>query len=42
MEAIDQKADQIWKVMSLCMQRGFDTEGILDGGLGSHVEHPLF
>ena len=33
MEAIDQKADQIWKVMSLCMQRGFDTEGILDGGL---------
>jgi L-serine dehydratase len=33
MEVIDQKADQIWKVMSLCMQRGFDTEGILDGGL---------
>ncbi|ARP40060.1 L-serine ammonia-lyase [Vibrio syngnathi] len=33
MDAIDQKADQIWKVMSLCMQRGFDTEGILDGGL---------
>ncbi|PMJ97608.1 L-serine ammonia-lyase [Vibrio sp. 10N.261.55.A7] len=30
---IDAKADQIWKVMSLCMQRGFDTEGILDGGL---------
>jgi len=33
MEAIDQKAEQIWKVMSLCMQRGFDTEGILEGGL---------
>ncbi len=32
-EAINQKAEQIWKVMSLCMQRGFDTEGILDGGL---------
>lgn len=32
-DVIDQKADQIWKVMSLCMQRGFDTEGILDGGL---------
>lgn len=33
MDVIDQKADQIWKVMYLCMQRGFDTEGILDGGL---------
>ncbi|WP_394246930.1 L-serine ammonia-lyase [Vibrio profundi] len=33
MDSIDQKTDQIWKVMSLCMQRGFDTEGILDGGL---------
>ncbi|MDH5913882.1 L-serine ammonia-lyase [Vibrio splendidus] len=33
MDVIDQKASQIWKVMSLCMQRGFDTEGILDGGL---------
>ncbi|MEZ8610644.1 L-serine ammonia-lyase [Vibrio sp. 10N.222.51.C8] len=33
MDVIDRKADQIWKVMSLCMQRGFDTEGILDGGL---------
>ncbi len=30
---IERKADQIWKVMALCMQRGFDTEGILDGGL---------
>lgn len=30
---IDQRTEQIWKVMSLCMQRGFDTEGILDGGL---------
>ena len=33
MDAIDQRTEQIWKVMSLCMQRGFDTEGILDGGL---------
>ncbi|WP_295893393.1 L-serine ammonia-lyase [uncultured Vibrio sp.] len=33
LDQIDAKADQIWKVMSLCMQRGFDTEGILDGGL---------
>ncbi|OBT15536.1 L-serine ammonia-lyase [Vibrio sp. UCD-FRSSP16_10] len=33
MPAIDAKADQIWKVMCLCMERGFDTEGILDGGL---------
>ncbi|WP_114783599.1 L-serine ammonia-lyase [Vibrio tetraodonis] len=30
---IDQKAEQIWKVMSLCMVRGFETEGILEGGL---------
>ena len=30
---IDQKAKQIWKVMSLCMERGFETEGILEGGL---------
>ncbi|MUK61804.1 L-serine ammonia-lyase [Aliivibrio fischeri] len=32
-EAINSKADQIWKVMSLCMERGFQTEGILEGGL---------
>ena len=32
-EEISQRAEQIWKVMSLCMQRGFDTEGILEGGL---------
>ncbi|MEF1174618.1 L-serine ammonia-lyase, partial [Vibrio sinaloensis] len=32
-EEIDRKAEQIWKVMSLCMQRGFETEGILEGGL---------
>ncbi|HIF5669428.1 TPA: L-serine ammonia-lyase [Vibrio parahaemolyticus] len=32
-EEIDQRAEQIWKVTSLCMQRGFDTEGILEGGL---------
>lgn len=33
MDTIDAKAEQIWKVMSLCMKRGFETEGILDGGL---------
>lgn len=32
-EEISRRAEQIWKVMSLCMQRGFDTEGILEGGL---------
>ncbi|MDE1327621.1 L-serine ammonia-lyase [Vibrio aestuarianus] len=32
-EEINKKADQIWKVMSLCMQRGLETEGILEGGL---------
>ncbi|HCG8624823.1 TPA: L-serine ammonia-lyase [Vibrio parahaemolyticus] len=32
-QEIDQRTEQIWKVMSLCMQRGFDTEGILEGGL---------
>lgn len=32
-EEIDRKAEQIWKVMSLCMQRGFETEGVLEGGL---------
>lgn len=32
-QEIDEKAEQIWKVMTLCMQRGFDTEGILEGGL---------
>ncbi|WP_028866161.1 L-serine ammonia-lyase [Psychromonas aquimarina] len=30
---IDSKADQIWKVMSLCLKRGLQTEGILEGGL---------
>ncbi|CAM3139100.1 L-serine ammonia-lyase [Vibrio rarus] len=33
MPAIDAKTEQIWKVMHLCMERGFETEGILDGGL---------
>ncbi|MFB9136659.1 L-serine ammonia-lyase [Vibrio sp. AK197] len=33
LQDIDERAEQIWKVMSLCMQRGFDTEGILEGGL---------
>lgn len=32
-DEITRKTEQIWKVMSLCMQRGFDTEGILEGGL---------
>lgn len=32
-DEITSKAEQIWKVMSLCMQRGFETEGILEGGL---------
>lgn len=32
-DAIVEKADQIWRVMSRCMERGFETEGILDGGL---------
>jgi len=27
------KADKIWLVMSTCMERGFETEGILEGGL---------
>ncbi|ENM5815114.1 L-serine ammonia-lyase [Vibrio mimicus] len=33
MAAIDAKTDQIWQVMSQCMERGFATEGILEGGL---------
>lgn len=33
MEAINQRAKQIWRVMTRCMERGFDTEGILEGGL---------
>lgn len=32
-EQIDQKAEQIWKVMTHCVERGLETEGILDGGL---------
>jgi len=32
-DAIAEKADQIWRVMVRCMERGFETEGILDGGL---------
>lgn len=30
---LDAKASQIWQVMSSCMARGFETEGILEGGL---------
>ncbi|MBT2919654.1 L-serine ammonia-lyase [Vibrio anguillarum] len=33
MPDIDKRADQIWKVMTRCMERGFETEGILEGGL---------
>ncbi|CAK1975280.1 L-serine ammonia-lyase [Vibrio crassostreae] len=33
METINQRADQIWRVMTHCMKRGFEAEGILDGGL---------
>ncbi|MEZ8240723.1 L-serine ammonia-lyase [Vibrio splendidus] len=32
-DVISEKADQIWRVMTRCMERGFETEGILDGGL---------
>lgn len=32
-EELEQKTDQIWKVMSLCLQQGLQTEGLLDGGL---------
>ena len=32
-DVIAEKADQIWRVMARCMERGFETEGILDGGL---------
>lgn len=32
-QELEQKTAQIWKVMSLCLQRGLQTEGILDGGL---------
>ncbi|MDB1126240.1 L-serine ammonia-lyase [Vibrio algarum] len=30
---IDNKAEQIWQVMTNCVDRGLETEGILDGGL---------
>ncbi|UPQ89381.1 L-serine ammonia-lyase [Vibrio sinaloensis] len=33
MQVIEQRAEQIWRVMTRCMERGFETEGILDGGL---------
>ncbi|MGR5286241.1 L-serine ammonia-lyase [Vibrio maritimus] len=32
-EEINEKTEQIWRVMTRCMKRGFETEGILDGGL---------
>ncbi|MGF1688210.1 L-serine ammonia-lyase [Photobacterium japonica] len=30
---VDEKTAQIWQVMRDCMTRGFQTEGVLDGGL---------
>ncbi|EPE37619.1 L-serine dehydratase 1 [Candidatus Photodesmus katoptron] len=33
MRSIDRKVKNLWKVMLLCMKRGFETEGILEGGL---------
>lgn len=33
METINQRAEQIWRVMTRCMERGFKTEGVLEGGL---------
>ncbi|WP_028863968.1 L-serine ammonia-lyase [Psychromonas aquimarina] len=32
-ETLDEKTAQIWKVMYLCIERGLETEGILEGGL---------
>ncbi|PSW10801.1 L-serine ammonia-lyase [Photobacterium rosenbergii] len=32
-QELDAKANQIWQVMSDCMARGFETEGVLEGGL---------
>jgi len=32
-EQLSAKADHIWQVMSECMERGFEIEGILEGGL---------
>ena len=32
-QEIDAKSNQIWTVMSLCLERGLKTEGILEGGL---------
>lgn len=33
MDELSAKADKIWQVMSNCMERGFETEGLLEGGL---------
>jgi len=32
-EAITARAEKIWQVMSACIEKGFATEGILEGGL---------
>jgi L-serine dehydratase len=32
-QQLDDMADKIWKVISLCLARGLKTEGILEGGL---------
>ncbi|MZI92844.1 L-serine ammonia-lyase [Vibrio sp. CAIM 722] len=33
MAEIDQKVDLIWQVMQQCMEKGFNQEGVLEGGL---------
>ncbi|MDQ2164970.1 MULTISPECIES: L-serine ammonia-lyase [Vibrio] len=40
MPDIDKRADQIWRVMISCMERGFETEGILEGGLNVTLRAP--
>ncbi|AGH80376.1 L-serine dehydratase [Psychromonas sp. CNPT3] len=32
-EEIEAKTEKIWKVISLCLERGLKTEGVLEGGL---------
>jgi len=32
-QTLDATTDKIWKVISLCLQRGLTTEGVLEGGL---------
>lgn len=39
-DTISERADQIWRVMNDCMVRGFETEGILEGGLNLRRRAP--